>query len=400
VIGSTPIAEVRSNDPPFAGLHGVKHVILDRDGVLNEELETGAYLADPCHLRWLPGALRALADLHALGIRVSVATNQSGIGRGAMSENDLKAVHQKMNSEAAAAGGSIDAIFYCPHPPEAESACRKPASGLIEAAIAQGGIASAITLVVGDAARDLQAAQSASVRSALVRTGKGRLHEAYAATQSIPIYDDLAAVVAEVVNGGNAARDTIASLQAVFAEHVSVVTEAATQMLPALSQCIDLARHCLSSGHKILACGNGGSGADAQHFVAELVSRYSGARRALAAVVLGSDSATTTAVSNDFGFEQIFARQVEALARPGDVLIALTTSGNSPNVINAASVAKARGCRVIALTGRSGGKLAQHADIALRVPSDTVARIQEVHGLCLHTVAQALDLTSPKTGAP
>lgn len=400
MIGSTLVTEPWSNDLPFHGSHAVKHVIVDRDGVLNEELASGAYLADPRRFRWLPGALRALADLRASGIRVSVTTNQSGIGRGAMSELDLKAVHHKMTTDATAASASIDAIFYCPHAPDAGCACRKPASGLIRAAIAQSGISCAHTLVVGDAARDLEAAQSAGARSALVRTGKGRLHETYAAVRGIPIYDDLAALVAEVANKGNPAPDTIESLQAVFAEHVLVIAESASQLLPRLAQCIELARHCLGSGHKILACGNGGSAADAQHFVAELVGRYSGSRQALAAVVLGGDSATMTAVSNDFGFEHLFARQIEALARSGDVLLALSTSGNSPNVINAANAAKARGCQVIALTGRSGGKLAQHADWALRVPSDTVARIQEVHGLCLHALAQALDSTSPVSSVP
>jgi len=378
-------------DCRLESLGGIEHVILDRDGVLNQELDGGAYLADPQGFRWLPGVLDALADLHALGVRVSVATNQSGIGRGIFSESEVEAVHQRMRFDAKAARGSIDAVFYCPHAPDAECACRKPAPGLILAAIAQSGISRANTLVIGDAARDLEAARSAGTGAALVRTGKGRLHESDAVAHGIPVFDDLSALVAELVIKRDRPETVIELLQTIFAEHLLVVAEAARQLLPGLAQCIGVARRSLGAGHKILACGNGGSAADAQHFVAELVGRYHRSRPALSAIVLGSDSATLTAVSNDFGFEQGFARQIEALARPDDVLIAISTSGNSRNVVNAAIAARELGCTVIALTGRGGGDLVRHADIALRVPADTVARIQEVHELCLHALAEALD---------
>jgi phosphoheptose isomerase len=305
-----------------------------------------------------------------------------------------------MASDAKIAHASIDAIFFCPHSPDAQCACRKPAPGLITAAITQSGISAANTLVIGDAARDLEAAWSAGTRAALVRTGKGRMHEPYAAAHGIAVYDDLSAFVAELASKRVIPRDGVQSLQAVFAEHARVVADAAAQLLPTLSKCIDVARQCLRAGHKILACGNGGSAADAQHFVAELVGRYSRHRAPLPAIVLGSDSATLTAVSNDFGFDQVFARQVDAIAQRGDVLIALSTSGNSQNVINAAITARERGCTVIVLTGRNGGRLLQHAELALRVPSDTVARIQEIHELCLHALAQAIDSVAFELGIP
>jgi D-sedoheptulose 7-phosphate isomerase len=322
---------------------------------------------------------------------------QSGIGRGIITEHDLDLVHQKMISDAKDACGAIDAVFYCPHPPESQCTCRKPQPGLILAAIAQSGISIADTLVIGDAARDLQAAHSAGARAALVRTGKGHQHESYAAAHGIPVFDDLRAVAAELTSDRKSTHDPTDSLQAIFADHVSVVSESAAHLLPPLAHCVGVARRCLRAGNKILACGNGGSAADAQHFVAELVGRYANARLPLAAIVLGSDTATFTAVSNDFGFEQVFARQVDALARPGDVLIAISTSGHSRNVINAAITARARECTVIAFTGRTGGELASLAGIAVRVPSDTVARIQEVHGLCLHALAQGLDSVSPNS---
>lgn len=137
----------------------------------------------------------------------------------------------------------------------------------------------------------------------------------------------------------------------------------------------------LEGGGKIMFCGNGGSAADSQHLAAEMVVRLSGDkdRRALPAVALTTDTSILTACGNDFGFEQIFARQVEALGRPGDVLVAVSTSGNSVNIINAVEIAKNRKLAVIGFTGGDGGKLAGMADIAIVIPSGDVQRIQEAH---------------------
>ena len=147
----------------------------------------------------------------------------------------------------------------------------------------------------------------------------------------------------------------------------------------------------LRSGNKILACGNGGSAADAQHFVAEVVCRYIDDRRALPAIALSSDASTFSAIGNDYGYERVFARQVEALAVPGDLLLAISTSGNSANVLEAAREAMLRDCSVVALTGEGGGVLAECADLVLAAPSGVTARIQEVHGVCVHVLAQAID---------
>lgn len=369
----------------------IRHVILDRDGVLNQEDPGGNYIADPDGFHWLPRSLSALATLRTLGLHISVATNQAGIGRGVLSETDLKAVHLKMMSEAAAAHGSIDSIHYCPHLPTDNCHCRKPAAGLIIAAIDAAAIPAANTLVIGDDIKDLQAAISSGSHAALVRTGKGTQHEALAATLGLPIFDDLDTLADALRNSLKAAEPAAQLLESIFEEHSSVIQLAVEELIPTLAKCIALALERLHRGCKIMACGNGGSSADAQHFIAELVGRYRASRRALPGVVLATDSATFTAISNDFGFEQVFSRQVEALARQGDILIALSTSGNSSNVINAADSARAHGCTVIAFTGRSGGELARHADLVLAVPSNTVARIQEVHGLCLHALAEGID---------
>jgi D-sedoheptulose 7-phosphate isomerase len=181
------------------------------------------------------------------------------------------------------------------------------------------------------------------------------------------------------------------SIADIFADHAAVTARAALDLPPVLERIVAALHQCLRSGGKVLACGNGGSAADAQHLVAELVGRFREERQALPAIALTANTATLTALGNDYGFERIFARQVEALARAGDVLIAISTSGNSPNVTQAAQCARRLGCSVIALTGAGGGQLAQHSDLLLKAPSNIVARIQEVHSLSIHVICEALD---------
>ncbi len=168
------------------------HVILDRDGVLNREAGGIGYVVEPAQFHWLPGALDALAMLRRAGMYLTVATNQSGVGRGIMTLSQLEAVHDRMRSEAAEHGAPLDAVLFCPHSPDDGCACRKPAPGLIHAALAHSGFAAAESIVVGDDLRDLEAASRAGVRAALVRTGKGRRTElSLPPGGEIPTYDDL-----------------------------------------------------------------------------------------------------------------------------------------------------------------------------------------------------------------
>ncbi|HXS26706.1 MAG TPA: HAD-IIIA family hydrolase [Steroidobacteraceae bacterium] len=172
-----------------------RHLILDRDGVLNFEAPPPGFVVRPEDFRWLPGALEALALLHRAGIRLSVATNQSGVGRGLMTLDELQAVHARMRAEAELAGGALDAVLCCPHAPDAGCPCRKPEPGLIREAIALSSISAEESLVIGDDDRDLQAAQHAGVLAALVRTGKGRATEAQLTDRSaVAVYDDLRAL--------------------------------------------------------------------------------------------------------------------------------------------------------------------------------------------------------------
>ncbi len=157
-----------------------------------------------------------------------------------------------------------------------------------------------------------------------------------------------------------------------------------------LAQADDMAER-LRRGARILVAGNGGSAADAQHLAAELSGRYLKERKALAGIALTTDTSALTAIGNDYGFEVVFSRQVEALGRPGDLFIGISTSGNSPNIIKAVESAKALGLKTLGLLGRDGGKLKALVDDALVVPSTVTARIQEVHQMVYHFWCEALD---------
>ena len=171
----------------------------------------------------------------------------------------------------------------------------------------------------------------------------------------------------------------------------------ATELLAApIAEAAEAMTACLLANGKILACGNGGSAGDAQHFVAELVGRFERERQSLAAVALSTDTSILTAVGNDYGYQQVFSKQVQALGQPGDVLLAISTSGNSGNVIAAIEAAHEKDMAVIALTGKGGGRIGamlSDRDMHICVPHDRTARIQEVHLLVIHCLCDAIDVS-------
>lgn len=173
-------------------------------------------------------------------------------------------------------------------------------------------------------------------------------------------------------------------------EHRAVIERLAA-LDAAMARAVDACAQSLAGGGKLLLCGNGGSAADCQHIAAELVGRLQGERRALAAIALTTDSSALTAIANDYGYEQVFARQVEGLGQRGDVLLAISTSGQSPSVLAAVQVARARGLATIALAGKGGGPLAPACDVALVVPSDVTARIQEAHIVIGHALCFGIE---------
>jgi D-sedoheptulose 7-phosphate isomerase len=159
----------------------------------------------------------------------------------------------------------------------------------------------------------------------------------------------------------------------------------------ALLRAIDAIARAFRSGHRVLVFGNGGSAADAQHFAAECVGRFQRERRALAAVALTTDTSILTAMGNDYSYDRVFARQIEALGESGDIAFGITTSGGSANVIEAFRIARARGLTTVALTGRDGGEAGRAADIHVNVPDDSTARTQEVHRTLLHAICEIVE---------
>jgi len=193
---------------------------------------------------------------------------------------------------------------------------------------------------------------------------------------------------------GQADAKLLGRVAAHFAESARLKLQAAEALGAPVARAGALLAESLKNGGKALACGNGGSAADAQHFAAELVNRFEAERPPLAGVALTTDTSTLTSIANDYAYQQVFAKQLRAIGRRGDVLLAISTSGNSANVVEALHVAHELGVRVIGLTGNGGGKMAPLLtadDVHICVPHKSTARIQEVHLLVLHCLCDAID---------
>ena len=189
-------------------------------------------------------------------------------------------------------------------------------------------------------------------------------------------------------------QDFVDRIEQLFASSIEIKRASSAQLKEPIAQAAQLLTHSLLEGGKILICGNGGSAADAQHFSSELLNRFERERQPLPAIALTTDSSTLTSIANDDDYSMVFAKQIRALGQPQDVLLVVTTSGHSSNIIQAMVAAHDRNMRIIALTGRDGGEaatLVQQTDIEIRVPADNTARIQEVHLLTLHCLCDLVD---------
>ena len=187
----------------------------------------------------------------------------------------------------------------------------------------------------------------------------------------------------------------IERIQQQFRDSKQTKNDAADLLAPFMAQAGLMMVQALLNGNKILSCGNGGSAADAQHFSSEMLNRFERERPSLPAIALTTDSSTVTSIANDYHYNEVFAKQIRALAQPGDILLAITTSGQSANIIQAVHAAHDRGTQIIALSGKSGGKLAEilspKTDIEIRVPAQVTARIQEIHLLIIHCLCELID---------
>ncbi|MBW4889878.1 D-sedoheptulose 7-phosphate isomerase [Mucilaginibacter sp. HMF5004] len=177
-----------------------------------------------------------------------------------------------------------------------------------------------------------------------------------------------------------------------FSEHIDVANKTVKILANDIENACAIVTECIAKEKKVLIFGNGGSAADAQHIAAEFIGRFVKERRSLPAIALTTDTSALTAIGNDYGFDRIFERQVEGLANNGDVLIGISTSGNSPNVVKALQAGKVVGCKTIGFSGRDGGVMNDCCDINLVIPSQVTARIQEMHILIGHIICAAVDM--------
>lgn len=188
--------------------------------------------------------------------------------------------------------------------------------------------------------------------------------------------------------------DSVTRVAELFNDSIETKQRAAEVLCPVVAEVAEALIRCLVEGHKLLVCGNGGSAADAQHFAAEMLNRFEAERPGLPAIALTTDSSTLTSIANDYQFSDVFARQVRALGQSGDVILCITTSGGSANIVSAIEAAHDRDMPVVLLSGRDGGAAAvalAQGDLEIRVPSDSTARTQEVHILVLHCLCDLID---------
>lgn len=195
----------------------------------------------------------------------------------------------------------------------------------------------------------------------------------------------------KTLNNNAANKTGVKLIESALLEHINVIENVLDRETPNINSCAELIFESLKKGNKILICGNGGSAADAQHIAAEFVGRFETERKALPAIALTTDTSALTALANDYNFEKVFSRQIEALGKKGDLLIAISTSGNSQNVISAVMTARNIGCKILGMTGEKGKKLASLSDDCILVPSQRTARIQETHITIAHIWCEIID---------
>jgi len=181
------------------------------------------------------------------------------------------------------------------------------------------------------------------------------------------------------------------SIPAAFSRHTAIIQRTSTECVSDIAKSLDLLESAALNRKTVFICGNGGSASQSQHFATEWVCRYKENRRALKAIALTSDNSSMTAISNDYAFDSIFSRQLEALGEKGDILIVLTTSGRSPNILKVLLKAKDLGIKTIAMTGSKGSDLKNISDITIIIPSEETARIQEAHGIIIHILCEAIE---------
>ncbi len=416
-----------------------KTVFLDRDGTINIEKN---YLFRTEDFEFIPGSEKAIKLLNDNGYKVIVITNQAGVARGYYSEKEVKRLHEFINSKLETTGAHIDAFYHCPHHPVAGigfykriCSCRKPNTGLFERAKENFDVDVEKSYMIGDNIADIQGGNNFGVSTILVSTGYGsKLHKQGGVKYDYYTANLLSAVEYilerdkkddgwEDITDENDAKDIILTKSSL---KTNLRLDELIRRYPVLSICredilsaYEIMMKMYQTGGKLLVAGNGGSAADAEHIVGELMKGFVKKRKtetefrkclmkidkeygkeladklqgSLPAIALSAQQAIGTAYLNDVDGQLIYAQLVNGYGTIKDTFFGISTSGNSKNVLMAAITAKAKGMKVIALTGKNGGKICEYADVTIRVPEEETFKIQELHLPVYHALCLMLEET-------
>ncbi|NYD43058.1 HAD-IIIA family hydrolase [Nocardioides panaciterrulae] len=377
-------------------------VLLDRDGTI---IADDGYVGSVERVRFLDGAVEAIAALNAAGVPVAVVTNQAGVARGHFGMTDVEAVHAHIDAELARAGAWVDLWLFCPYHPEGivtgfarASWDRKPGPGMAYAAAEALDLDLSVSWVVGDRPSDIGLARAVGARPIHIASGAAAPGDPV--DPGVTTVPDLATAVALVLSDTGARPDRLPTSGFPRARYESAgffAHDYSEELARALAT-VDLgeleraAKTLLTAYERdaaVFACGNGGSASIANHLQCDHGKGVrTGTDLRTRVISLSTNIEVISAIANDMGYESVFRFQLESLARPGDVLVVISSSGRSPNIVEAMECAHALGLQTIALTGFEGGPARELASASIHVRSDNYGVVEDAHQVCMHLLAQ------------
>ena len=380
---------------------GRQGILLDRDGTI---IVDSGHVGSVERVQFIDGAIEAIAALNRAGLPVAVVTNQAGVARGLYDIEDVQQVHKHMIAELARGGAHVDQWLFCPYHPDGSveafarlSADRKPAPGMALAAAEALGLDLSVSWVVGDNQADVGLARAVGAR--LVRVGVPPGSELPG--PDVPAFPDLAGAVSHIlaIEAGSLSENPPASAFPLHPyDDAGVFGSEYSDELYAALRTVDPSRlhaaaSLLSETHEreavVFACGNGGSASVANHLQCDHVKCVGqGTNLRTRVFSLSTNVELFSALANDNGYEHVFEHQLASVARPGDLLIAVSSSGRSSNIVRALEWASASGMKTIAMTGFTGGRSKELADVSIHVDSRNYGIVEDAHQACMHLLAQ------------
>jgi D-sedoheptulose 7-phosphate isomerase len=372
-----------------------RFVLLDRDGVINRRI-VGGYVTCWEKFVFLPGALEGLRLLAEKNYHPIVVSNQAGVGKGLMTAADLQEITRRFLAQVEAQGGRIHGVYYCTHRAEDDCQCRKPKPGLLLNAQAEHHFAFEDTFLIGDSESDLLAAQAVGCPAIMVSNTPSASFEKlpYAPRVTVPSLLAAAEFLVSLKRCYNSPKrggqgDMIREYFLDYCTGLSKALESVS--LERFEEFVHLLENAYQDGRQVFFMGNGGSGSTASHFACDLNKGVSyGRQKRFRVISLNDNVPTLTAYANDVSYENVFVEQLRNFLRPGDLVVGISGSGNSPNVLKAISYANGLGAHTVGLCGFNGGKLAAIVRTPLLAPVHDMQKAEDVHMILLHVVMQLL----------